>query len=532
MSNRRGFLRLIGTAFLGGVCSSRSATTDAQSELGLSEACAKTDGQSQQAYCARLKSLRNHMLRRTRRQLPNGDENAHPSFIACYSKGLPHRYSGEVDPEVYARFLDALSEGDYIALENVRLASRAKLVNPLGSMISQSESADPRDFFLAPPPAFASHEQVGEIVELYWAALCRDVPFSQYSSDPLCAQAALDLSQYRGFEHTTAGALFRGGVPGNLTGPYISQLLLKEVPYGSSVIMQRYPLPSPGNDHLTGYNNWLAAQNGKPSSSRLRYVEGPRFLCNARGLGEFVRSDFSYQAFLNAALILLSLGPNALHPNNPYRRSQRQQGFVTFGGPDVLCALAKAATYGLNAAWYQKWLVHRRLRPEEYSGRVHNQMSHTLGYPIPQELFASQALGLVNERYGSYLLPQAYPEGCPLHPAYPGGHAVVAGACVTVLKAFFDESFAIPEPKVASDDGTSLLDYHGELTLGAELNKLASNISVGRNLAGIHWRSDGENGLLLGEEVAIRLLSEGRYNYRERFLGLSFTRFNGDSISI
>src|SRR5438132_8173875 len=50
-------------------------------------------------------------------------------------------------------------------------------------------------------------------------------------------------------------------------------------------------------------------------------------------------------------------------------------------------------------------------------------------------------------------LPSAYPEGCPQHPSYAEGHGAIAGACVTVLKAFFNENSVIPNPVVASDDG-------------------------------------------------------------------------------
>lgn len=63
----------------------------------------------------------------------------------------------------------------------------------------------------------------------------------------------------------------------------------------------------------------------------------------------------------------------------------------------------------------------------------------------------------------------AYPEGCPIHLAYPAGHAVIAGAGVTILKAFFNESFIIPHPVIASSDGLSLLPYSGpDLTIGGE----------------------------------------------------------------
>ncbi len=33
-------------------------------------------------------------------------------------------------------------------------------------------------------------------------------------------------------------------------------------------------------------------------------------------------------------------------------------------------------------------------------------------------------------------LPMAFQEGSPMHPSYGAGHATVAGACVTILKAY------------------------------------------------------------------------------------------------
>jgi uncharacterized protein YjbJ (UPF0337 family) len=60
---------------------------------------------------------------------------------------------------------------------------------------------------------------------------------------------------------------------------------------------------------------------------------------------------------------------------------------------------------------------------------------------------------------------------CPDH---HGNGKQIACACVTKLKARFDESFVISNPVVAAPDGLSLLPYNGlVLTMGGELNKLA-----------------------------------------------------------
>jgi hypothetical protein len=64
------------------------------------------------------------------------------------------------------------------------------------------------------------------------------------------------------------------------------------------------------------------------------------------------------------------------------------------------------------------------------------------------------------------------------------------------------------------------------------LNKLASNIALGRDTAGVHWRTDGEAGMRLGEEVALRLLRDHRRLHHEPFTGFSLTKFDGSSITV
>jgi hypothetical protein len=143
---------------------------------------------------------------------------------------------------------------------------------------------------------------------------------------------------------------------------------------------------------------------------------------------------------------------------------------VTFGAPHVLDLVARVANHAMKAAWSQKWLVHRRFRPEEAAGRIHNHMTGAADYPLHPKLTESAALVALYSQNGTYLCPQAYPEGCPTHPAYPGATATIGGAGVSVLKAFFNEAWVIPNPVVPSDDGLSLQPWTGEpLTVGGEL---------------------------------------------------------------
>jgi hypothetical protein len=68
--------------------------------------------------------------------------------------------------------------------------------------------------------------------------------------------------------------------------------------------------------------------------------------------------------------------------------------------------------------------------------------------------------------------------------------------------------------------------------VGGELDKLASNIALGRDFGGVHWRSDGVEGLRLGEELAIRILEELSFTGNELFSGFSLRRFDGRRVSV
>ena len=137
------------------------------------------------------------------------------------------------------------------------------------------------------------------------------------------------------------------------------------------------------------------------------------------------------------------------------------------------------------------------------------------------------------------MLPQAFPEGSPVHPSYGSGHATVAGACVTILKAWFKEDTKIkelfdpmiPDPIHPSLLSTSCVPDAGDITVGSELDKLASNIAIGRNWAGIHYRSDYKESVELGERIALTILEEQKIVYKEN-ASFSVTKFDGTTITV
>jgi hypothetical protein len=453
--------------------------------------------------------------------------------LVSFSKGLPHNHLGEVDENAYRSLLRAMKSGSPSDFEQIPLGGAARLANPQSAFAFDLEGADSHLSTVQPPPQFSSEEFAGEMVECYWLALTRDVPFSQYGNEPLTAAAINDLRQFSEFANVNAGNLFRADIPGVQTGPYISQFLLQPFNLGTATFEQRYRTTIPGNDHLTRYQPWLDIQNGNPPPTAGAFSETPGYIHNGRALGEWAHRNFTYQATLIAALILLGYGDEALDDANPYKGSSTQSGFITFGGPHILDFVARSANHALKGTWYQKWAVHRRLRPEEFGGRIHNHITGAAQYPINAKLLDSQALAAVFSKYGTYLCPQSYPEGSPTHPAFPGGNATFSGAGVTVLKAFFNESFIIPNPVVPSEDGMTLQPWTGEpLTVGNELNKLALNAAFGRNIAGVHFRKDELEGALGGEAFSLSVLTDFNATYNESFTGFSLTRFDGTTMTL
>ena len=149
----------------------------------------------------------------------------------------------------------------------------------------------------------------------------------------------------------------------------------------------------------------------------------------------------------------------------------------------------------------------------------------------------------------------AFQEGSPMHPSYGAGHATVAGACVTMLKAYFDTSAVLVERVVKVkgmkdvkevkfaryEEGDTAIEYTPDatgsvldpsrendfLTLEGELNKLAANISIARNMAGVHYFSDYYDSLRMGEEIALGMLEEQALGYKTDPFVLSVQTFDG-----
>lgn len=487
----------------------------------------------------------------------NGDEDRYSDRSASYSKGLLQDSYGVVDPAAWASFQTAIHSGLFSDWQNIIVGGVRTENGPMGSYFFTQIGTDNGQFGNAASPAnqqgqivvppfarIASADYGTQLMELYWASLCRDVAFTNYPSNSTAIAAAVEISgqaTYKGPRDPITGQvtpelLFRGGYPGETVGPYVSQLWITPTSFGQQAISQQYTTYMPDIDYMTNLTSWFAVQNGNPSGSNETLP--PVWLHDGRGFGAYTHVDGLYQAYLNALLVLGTLGA-PLNPGNPYIGSRTQNGFCTFGGPDYQAMIGGVAAHALDAVWYQKWLVHLTQRPEAGGGLVDLILSNAGNLPEARphnNVLHSQAVAQSFSKYGSYLLSQGFPEGSPYHPSYPTGHGTVGGACATILKFIFNESFVIPHPMVPSDDGTSLLPYTGsdagEITVGGEINKLAHNVSFAHGIhSGIHWRSDSDQSLILGETYAISVLQDYAKSYAEPFT-ISFTKFDGTTATI
>lgn len=446
---------------------------------------------------------------------------------------------------------------------------------------------------------------------------------NRVSSTPGCIDPATGLNQFEANRRNarlrdvsaslTADVMFRGSTVGAKTGPFVSQFLLaganSVVPtppgtpgfpakksqfeaedgfirYGSQIIDQRAIVHKAGLDHMTDWRHWLDVQNGAKLGGADSFEDTRRFITTPRDLATYVHYDQLYQAYLNAALLLLDAGtPHSRGFPEP-SISGRRDAFATFGGPHILSLVTEVATRCLKAVRRQKFNYHRRGRPEALAGRLtlvelgeagrlgaaqaafeaaHAELPLDLRNAIKAHNLAQNAAAMVGMREvkcgaaggnhppgvsaaafsgGNLLLPMAFPEGSPMHPAYGAGHATVAGGCVTILKAFFEmfesgDSFKERVLKLGTgdyyeptSDGSKLVNKNGvQLTVQGELDKLAANIAIGRDMAGVHFYSDYYDSLRLGERIAVGILMEQCPAYGDSIESV-FNSFDGDRLTV
>jgi hypothetical protein len=162
----------------------------------------------------------------------NGDEDRYPLKTNSFSKTLRHNDLGEVNLASYTSFRKATDSGDPRDYDAILMGGPFRLKTPQASHTFTCMGADPAQFTMPAAPRFDSAWQAGEMVELFWMALLRDVPFAEYDTNPMVARACAELNRVADFRgpkvngKVTPGTLFRGFTATDTQGPFISQFLL------------------------------------------------------------------------------------------------------------------------------------------------------------------------------------------------------------------------------------------------------------------------------------------------------------------
>lgn len=472
----------------------------------------------------------------------NSDETSIPSFIAMFSKTLNHDGAGRVVSSDYQILRNGINNRDIALISSVPNPGTLKLVQPLGAFLLNFVGSAPSSVSLPAAPSMSSAESAGEMVEDYCKALARDIPFVDYGTDgTITAMIGYmnALSDFKGPKPVTAANIFRGSGDGDLVGPYLSQLFfLDAVVWPKTVTATAdFPTRTSANDRMVSSATYLSVENGTVTEGGPTLAGSETYSSTGRDLSYIVWQDAPGYLYELAAKRAIDAGAS-LNPLNPYLNSpldNNQDAFITWSLTDLRTCLQMTVQTALAVAWYGKWAVNRRLRPEAFGNEVEQwRLSGMTSNPasINSDLLTSGILGDVFAANANNYLPQSYPEGSPSHPSYPAGHAVASGACITIMKAFLDGSWVFPSPVAPNAAGTVLSAIGDTLTLEGEINKLGSNITLGRDWAGVHYRSDGHNGILQGEAIAKIILQEWVNRYPEQTSQFSFTGYLGDSISI
>lgn len=512
---------------------------------GSIKCCELTPTNYQDFDVARQRDLRNALACRLSNDQTgwptNGDETTVPMYLATFTKCLAHDAQGRADPVEAEKLVTALQTRETDALATIILDTGRPFVQPRAQLSLNLVGPSPSAITVPPAPAFGSAQTAAEMVEDYCAVLCRDVAFADYATDTTvgdCVGYMNALSDYRGPKPVTRDTIFRGTGDGDLEGPFLSQLLLRDTSIWPRTQDARalFPTRTDANDRMVTFPAFLAVQNGASPPNDITLSGTPTYMGTGRDLAYSVWKDAPGQIFACAAYAAVNDLGVPFSPVFPYGNEAElanQTPFVTWRLHDFLVVLEMATMASLRTAWYAKWNAHRRARPEAFGGEV-EQIRLTTMNPagLHPDVLTSGVLADIFAKQSNHLLAQAFPEGSPAHPAYPAGHACFSGAGATVLKAFFDESYVFPESYEASSDGLTRVDTGATLTWKGEVNKLASNCSLGRDWAGVHYRSDGLQGILAGEKVAIEVLREFLDTHNEPNAMFQFTSYLGDPITI
>jgi hypothetical protein len=482
-----------------------------------------------------------------------------------HSKGLTHNattgFPTQADVDL---LLEARNKGTTEAVDAIPLSGAAirKIRNILVGHNFNLIGTDPSPTLnVIVKPSVDSNESAFEMAEVYSKSLLRDVSFWDIEQG-LNATANTHITNLNAFPSKsiapvsggliTAPLLHRDALPGCDLGPYVSQIFYSGGYFSPVRIESPQPQFRSYNDNFGSQTlaTWLQIQNGEEptataSGASLQFIFSARQLMTL-AFQENPGQTMSWLTDYVAQTLPLQ-----------FNGSDNNDAYISGGIQSLHSSIQGVITACCSTSAHHKWAVNMGIRPEVLAQRYDladglNNNSALFDDVPGLQFIKDRANGEmapfiseVQAQSGSTaLLRTVRGNSSPMDPSMPSLWSVIAGACITIYKAYldchdqFDIPLAFPNPIVHSLTGGLPVAYAGPLgstpTINGELNKLASNLGQAQGWLGEAFRSD--LAYELGETIAIRYLGDTVKSFHESydgvFEGFKLTRFNGEFITI
>ena len=236
-------------------------------------------------------------------------------------------------------------------------------------------------------------------------------------------------------------------------------------------------------DYMTNFDEFVKIQNGyKPTAKQ--EAKWHWYIQSNRDLVAVVHKDLPQYRASDLFIWLRALW-----------LKDKTKWFINggvFWVPSIITQITREVMQETRFAKYTR----NRIRPEELAAYFEQRRLwiDILDVEIKAFVDSNYEAFINNEaviksfnKYNTYLLPQAYIEGCPLHPDHPKGHFTFARAIVECLKSVFDNQSM---PKLSVNELWDTIIQSEPVMLYDELDSFADQIDLARSYAGVHFLQD------------------------------------------
>ena len=481
-----------------------------------------------------------------------------------HSKGLNHdATTGFPTKEDVDLLLQARSKATSTAVDAIPLSGGAtrKIRNILVGHNFNLIGTDPSPTLNAiVKPAIDSNESAFEMAEVYSKSLLRDVSFWDIEQG-VNATANTHITNLNAFPSKsiapvsggliTAPLLHRDSLPGCDVGPYVSQLFYSGSYFNPIRLENSQPQFRGYNDNLASQTlaTWLQIENGEEPTST-QSGASILFIFSARQLMTLAFQESPAQTMAWLTDYVAQTLPLQ------FTGSDNNDAYISGGIQSLHSSIQGVITAVASTAAHHKWGVNMSLRPEALAQRYHYadtlNNNHGLFDDVPGFQFIKDRVNgemapfitEVQAQSGSTaLLRTVRGNSSPMDSSMPSLWSVVAGACITIYKAYldchdeFDQELVWPNTVQHSLTGGLPVAYTvppgATITINGELNKLCSNLGQAQCWLGEAFRSD--LAYELGESIAIRYLQDTVKSFHESydgFEGFKLTKFSGEFVIV